>query len=71
MTKLFGSIEAYNTMVALTSDGNRVFTGTMDAMRDRAGATDAAVAKMSATMEHQRKVLTQSAIWLWDSRRLN
>jgi TP901 family phage tail tape measure protein len=60
MIKLFGSIEAYNTMVALTANKGQVFNDMMGEMANRAGATDAAVAKMSATMEHQRKVLEQS-----------
>jgi TP901 family phage tail tape measure protein len=60
MTKLFGSIEAYNTMVALASNGGKTFADIMDQMRDRTGAADAAVSKMSATMEHHRKVLDQT-----------
>lgn len=60
MSKLFGSIEAYNTMVALTANNGQVFNDMMGEMALRTGATDAAVAKMSTTMEHHRKILDQS-----------
>jgi len=47
MAQLFGSVEALNTIMALTSDqGMKDFAGGMDAMADSAGATDKAYATM-------------------------
>lgn len=55
MAKLFGSIEAFKVMTALTSNESEKFNSVMEKMKERVGATDTAVAKMEATFEHQAK----------------
>lgn len=55
MSKLFGSIEAFKVMTALSSNESAKFNDVMSKMRERAGSTDAAVQKMEATFDHQAK----------------
>ena len=55
MAKLFGSVEAFKVMLALTSNESEKFNEIMGQMEDRVGATDTAVAKMEATFAHQSK----------------
>ena len=50
MARLFGSVEALNAVLALTSDsGGRKFKDALDAMTNKAGATDTAYKKMAGT----------------------
>jgi len=52
ITTLFGSVEALNTVLALTSDaGRKSFTSTMEAMQNSAGATDKAYQTMVGGIE--------------------
>lgn len=53
ITKLFGSIEALNTVQALTANGGAKLNEIMDGMAHKAGATDAAFEKMRNTMDFQ------------------
>lgn len=53
ISKLFGSIEAFKVMTALTSNDSKKFNDVLAKMADRAGATDAAVSKMENTFAHQ------------------
>ncbi|MEJ2630920.1 MAG: phage tail tape measure protein [Acidihalobacter sp.] len=46
MGQLFGSVEGLNAVLALTGPGAQKFGETLRAMGEKAGATDAAVAKM-------------------------
>lgn len=58
IAKLFGSIEAFKTMTALTTNESEKFNNVMEKMQDRVGTTETAVAKMEATFEHQAKRFT-------------
>jgi|GEM_PF-5315150 len=49
MGKLFGSVEGLNGILTLTGQGADKFAATLAAMEEKAGATDAAVAKMMDT----------------------
>ena len=52
ITKLFGSVEALNTVLALTSEaGQKDFAGAMGAMQSSAGATEAAYQTMTDGIE--------------------
>lgn len=55
LSKLFGSVEALNTVTALTANGGKDFQKSLDAMKGKAGATEAAFLKMSNTTEFQNK----------------
>lgn len=46
MSQLFGSVEGLNAALSLTGAGAGKFSQTLDLMANKAGATDAAVAKM-------------------------
>jgi TP901 family phage tail tape measure protein len=59
ISKLFGSIEAFKVMTALTANESEKFNDVLGKMAERAGATDKAVAKMTDTYEHQSKQLEQ------------
>ena len=59
ISKLFGSIEAFKVMTALTSNESEKFNAVMEKMAQRAGSTAAAVAKMEKTFEHQSKRMKQ------------
>lgn len=52
-TKLFGSVEGVNAILSLTAGGMEKFNATLDEMGGKAGATDAAFAKMSKTLDFQ------------------
>lgn len=54
-TQLFGSIEGLNAITALATNRGAKFTEMVAAMGRKTGATDAAVEKMSASMEFARK----------------
>lgn len=58
IAKLFGSVEAFKVMLALTSNDGEKFNEIMDQMGERVGATDKAVAKMEDTFAHQAKRFT-------------
>jgi TP901 family phage tail tape measure protein len=52
ITALFGSVEALNTVLAMTSEGGRKdFAGAMEAMKSSAGATDKAFETMVGGIE--------------------
>ena len=53
ISKLFGSIEAFKTMTALTANESEKFNDVMEKMGAKVGSTDAAVEKMEATFDHQ------------------
>ncbi len=55
MSKLFASVEGLNTVLALTANGGKKFTETMDAMKDKGGAAEKAFKKMEATLAFQEK----------------
>ena len=55
LAKLFSSVEALNTVLALTANGSSAFNSTLDAMKSKSGATDKAFEKMSATLAFQQK----------------
>lgn len=55
MAKLFGSIEAFKTMTALSANESEKFNDVLAKMETRVGATDTAVAKMEKTFDHQAK----------------
>lgn len=54
-TQLFGSIEGLNAITALATNEGAKFNEMIAAMGQKTGATDAAVDKMSGTMEFARK----------------
>lgn len=55
LAKLFSSVEALNTVLALTANGSSAFNGALDAMKTKGGATDKAFEKMSDTLAFQQK----------------
>lgn len=55
LSKLFGSVEALNSVLALTANGGAAFNGALDAMKGKGGAVDGAFAKMADTMAFQEK----------------
>lgn len=55
LAKLFSSVEALNTVLALTANGSAAFNGALDAMKSKGGATDKAFEKMSDTLAFQQK----------------
>lgn len=57
LEKLFGSVEALNVMQSLAANGGQGLTDSLKAMESSAGATDKAYKKMTATFEHQAKML--------------
>ena len=61
LLKLFGSIEAVNSILALTANNAKFFTENMAAMENKTGATDAAFKKMNETLDQQLKRL--GAVW--------
>lgn len=61
MSKLFGSTEALNSMLVLTStEGMEQFNGAVAAMNDATGATEAAFEKMNGGMNTQLEILQTS-----------
>jgi TP901 family phage tail tape measure protein len=60
IAKLFGSIEAFKVMTALTSNESEKYNEVLAEMAKRTGATEAAVAKMENTFEHQSNRLKQN-----------
>lgn len=52
MGKFFGSTDALNTVLALTSGNSKLFTTNLEAMKTAAGATDAAYKIMAGTLEN-------------------
>ncbi len=59
ISKLFGSIEAFNAMTALASDGSKKFNQILGEMGDRVGSTDKAFSKIAKTYDFQQKRLKQ------------
>jgi TP901 family phage tail tape measure protein len=57
LAELFGSVEAYNAVVALAANHSAVFTGILGQMGQRSGATQAAFDKMASTLDFQKKRL--------------
>ncbi|WP_252178352.1 phage tail tape measure protein [Endozoicomonas sp. 4G] len=57
MARFFGSTEALNAVLALTSNSSEVFTRNLEAMDGAAGSTDAAYKIMADTFENVNKVL--------------
>lgn len=67
MAKLFGSVEALNSVLALTANGGEAFGNTLDSMANKAGETDHAFEKMSDTAAFQQQrfvALRQAALVL-------
>lgn len=50
MSKLFGSVEALNTVMALTANGGQGLVDAIDAIKNSTGSTDAAFERMSNTL---------------------
>jgi len=61
LIKLFGSVEAYNAVISLTGNQNKVFTSTLDDMRDGANAVDGAFEKQSKNFKNSM-IKTQNQI---------
>lgn len=55
LSKLFSSVEALNTVLALTANGGTAFASSLDAMKGKGGATTTAFEKMSQTLAFQQK----------------
>lgn len=53
ISQLFSSMEAFKVMTALTSNEGKKFNDVLEKMGKRSGATDIAVKKMEASLEHQ------------------
>lgn len=60
IAKLFGSIEAFKVMTAMTSNESEKYNQVLEQMGKRAGATTQAVQKMEDTFEHQASRLSQT-----------
>ena len=58
MVRMFGSVEALNTVFALTGGGAETFADTMESMGDKAGQTEIAFDKMSNTMDFKLEQLS-------------
>lgn len=59
IVKLFGSVEAFKVMTALTSNEGKKFNEILDQMKNKAGSTEKAVEKMKDTFDFQAKVSEQ------------
>lgn len=59
--KLFGRVEAGNAVMVLSGNNMETFNGAVDQMAKKAGATDAAFAKMKDGLEQQAKVVRAKA----------
>ena len=55
--KLFGSVEALQAALVITSQDGAGFAATLDAMHNSAGAADAAFATMSTSFSHQWSIV--------------
>jgi TP901 family phage tail tape measure protein len=65
MSKLFGSIEGLNSIMALTANGGAAFSSVLEGMAKRTGETDKAFGIMSATIQMDRfKALGNNALIL-------
>ena len=63
MSKLFGSTEALNTMLVLTStDGMEQFNSAVSSMNDATGSTEAAFEKMNGGINTQIEILQTSIL---------
>jgi TP901 family phage tail tape measure protein len=58
LAKLFRSVEAFNTMQALTSNNSAKFNGILEQMDDRAGQTKAAFDRMASSPGFQWQLLS-------------
>lgn len=71
MAKLFGSVEALNTVMALGAGDGKILTDAIAAVGDSAGTTDEAYAKMTNTLgfrfEKLKNRVTNAMIKLGDS----
>jgi TP901 family phage tail tape measure protein len=54
MSKLFTSVEGVNAILQVVSNGGKDFAATMDAMKDKSGATQAGFEIMSDTLDFQK-----------------
>jgi len=61
LSKLFGSVEALNSVLALTKNGGADFTAALDAMADSAGATDSAFNTVTNTLSYKFNTLKNKA----------
>ena len=58
IVKLFGSVEALNTVFALTGGAAGKYADIMESMADKTGETDAAFGKIADTMDFKLEVLS-------------
>lgn len=66
LAQLFGSVEAVNAIMALTSEqGGAAMSEIMDNMANKAGETDVALQKVNESAEQQAKILKESLAVEW------
>ena len=57
MSKLFGSVEGLNAVLALTANNSEAFNAILASMKDKTGGVDKAFEKMEGTLAFQQKRL--------------
>lgn len=67
LAQLFGGVEALTPVLALTGSASKDFTSTLEAMIDKAGATDEAFKKLAETADFQARRIKAGLAAAWIS----